>query len=186
MDYTQKENPPALPNKALKQLSTLVQSLREADKEIEAMEKQLATKRIAADKLRCDVIPGTMENLGLAQIKLADGTTVSVKTDVRASIPTGARNTEDKREEAFKWLRDNGFGALIKVEVSATFGLGQEDKARKLLEQLTKKYDSVSLTEAVPAPTLRSFVTERLEEGKPIPECITVTSLPTTIIKEPK
>ena len=49
-----------------------------------------------------------MAEMGLAHLKLMDGSTVDVKPHYSASI------TIANREAAFNWLRENGLGDIIK------------------------------------------------------------------------
>ena len=64
-----------------------------------------------------------MQEMNISTLKLADGSSVEVKPVYGASIPKA------KQEEAFKWLRDNDLGDLIKNEVTVAFGRNEDDKA---------------------------------------------------------
>ena len=64
------------------------------------------------DKLSYETIPDTFESMGIDSIKAKGGNFI-VGTRFNASIPL------DKREAGYKWLRDNGLGALITPTVNA-------------------------------------------------------------------
>jgi len=96
-------------------------------------------------------------------LKLADGSAVEVKPVYGASIPA------DKKEEAFKWLRDNGLGDLIKNEVTVSFGRNEDNKAQSyaVLAQ-GQGFEPVQKLKVEPM-TLKALVRERLEAGHEMP-----------------
>jgi len=104
-----------------------------------------------------------MTEMSLSSIKLADGSAVEVKPVYGASIPVS------KREEAFKWLRDNGLGDLIKNEVTVSFGRNEDNKAATyaVLAQ-GQGYQPVQKLKVEPM-TLKALVRERIESGREIP-----------------
>ena len=85
------------------------------------------TKRVekTIELVSGEVIPTMMQEMNISTLKLADGSSVEVKPVYGASIPTA------KKEEAFKWLRDNGLGDLIKNEVTVAFGRNEDNKAQQ-------------------------------------------------------
>ena len=109
-------------------------------------------------RIETEDLPELMREVGINSVALEDGTTIEVSEDVECSI------TEAKRDEAHRWLIDNGFGGLIKTEVIKTFGRGERDAAQQCAEQIG------GLTmERVHPSTLKSFIKEQLAAGKPIP-----------------
>ena len=72
-------------------------------------------------------IPNILAEKGLSEIKLADGSQVTVKRIVNAYLPK-----EDKMEErkkALEWLRKNDLGDIIKNDILVSFGQGEDNKA---------------------------------------------------------
>ena len=102
--------------------------LKEKEDEIAALEDQLKKKKEEADDIGSRVIPELLAEQGLSEIKLADGSKVSVKKEFRATIP----KDELRREQALQWLRDQGLGDIIKNNVTVSFGKGEDDKAGRL------------------------------------------------------
>jgi hypothetical protein len=96
-------------------------------------------------------------------LKLADGSSVEVKPFYAARIP------QAKVEEAFQWLRDNGFGDLIKNNVTLTFGRSEDNVAKSLVDELKKKGHNVNQTEKVEPMTLKAFVREQIQAGRNVP-----------------
>ena len=85
--------------------------LKQKEDEIASLEEQLKTKKLEADDISSRVIPELLAEQGLSEIKLADGSKVSVKKEFRCTLP----KDETKREQAYKWLRDQGLEDIITV-----------------------------------------------------------------------
>ena len=74
--------------------------LKAKEDEIAVLEEQLKNKKLEADDIGSRVIPELLAEQGLSEIKLADGSKVSVKKEFRATIP----KDELRREQALQWL----------------------------------------------------------------------------------
>ena len=114
------------------EVSTVAQEcvkLKQKEDEIAYLEEQLKAKKLEADDISSRIIPELLHEQGLSEIKLSDGSKVSVKKEYRCTLP----KNEDKREQCYKWLRDQGLGDIIKNNVFVTFGKGEDDKAEQLL-----------------------------------------------------
>ena len=73
-----------------------------------------------------------MEEINLESFTLSDGSKINIS-------PTyGGIKVED-RPEAHQWLRDNGFGDLIKNSISAEFGMGEDNIAKDFYETALSK-----------------------------------------------
>ena len=110
-----------------------------------------------------EIIPTMMTEMSLSSLKLADGSSVEVKPVYGASIPVS------RKEEAFKWLRDNGLGDLIKNEVTVAFGRNEDNKAIAYANLAQGQgYQPVQKLKVEPM-TLKALVRERLEAGLEMP-----------------
>ena len=149
--------------KDVNKLSDQVLKLQSLENEIKEDEEVLKNKKKSAAMLSEEIIPTMMTEMSLSSIKLADGSAVEVKPVYGASIPVS------KREEAFKWLRDNGLGDLIKNEVTVSFGRNEDNKAANyaVLAQ-GQGYQPVQKLKVEPM-TLKALVRERIESGREIP-----------------
>jgi hypothetical protein len=130
------------------------------------VEKKDAELKFAKEHLRLlaeETIPGVMQELGLSDLTLDTGKKLTVKQDVYASIPA------DGKPAAHRWLDDNGFGGLIKVDVAASFGKGERGAAVSLYNNLLVDGYSASLSEGVHAQTMKAFLREQLGKGQGIP-----------------
>ena len=83
--------------------------LKQKEDEIAQLEEQLKNKKNEADYISSNVIPELLAEQGLSEIKLADGSKVSVKKEFRATVP----KDDVKREAALQWLRTKGIGDIM-------------------------------------------------------------------------
>ena len=144
-----------------KQLSDLVRKLRNVEQEIEDAELNLKALKAEKHKLSVENIPGLMDEMGVDRLDV-DGVSVSRKMIVHASIP------QDRKEEAFAWLRENGLDDIIKNDVTCSFGKGQDNSAKNVIAILQEAgFDPATKTHVHPS-TLKAFVKERIVDGKPI------------------
>ena len=138
-----------------------------AQKTIDNLSMQLNEAKIVlnhyAKHLSENVLPNLFSEVGLSELKLADGRHLKVSNFYGASIK------EAKKEAAFSWLRDNGFGDLIKNQVSCSFGRNEDEKAKSLIDTLNDKGYPSMQREWVEPSTLRAFIREQHEAGKELP-----------------
>ena len=144
-----------------KQLSDLVRTLRNVEKQIEDAEIHMKALKAEKHKLSVENIPSLMDEMGVERLDV-DGLTVERKMMVHASIP------KDRKDEAFAWLRDNGLDDIIKNDVTCSFGKGEDNMAGDVVGILQEKgFDPQTKTHVHPS-TLKAFVKERVTDGKPI------------------
>ena len=146
-----------------KKLSEQVVKLQKLEEEVVAKEKELKELKRKAELLSGEVIPTMMQEMNISTLKLADGSSVEVKPVYGASIPVA------KKEEAYKWLRENGLGDLIKNEVTVAFGRNEYNKAIAYANLAQGQgYQPVQKLKVEPM-TLKALVRERLEAGLEMP-----------------
>ena len=144
-----------------KQLSQLVRNLRNIEQQIEDAENHMKALKQEKHKLSVENIPALMDEMGLERIDV-DGLTVERKMIISASIP------QDRKEDAFAWLRENGLDDIIKNDVTCSFGKGQDNSAKNVIAILQDAgFDPATKTHVHPS-TLKAFVKERITDGKPI------------------
>lgn len=136
----------------------LAELLLEARRKVEKLESELTTAKADVRRIEQEDLPELMQELGLETFRLKTGETIEVKLDVECGI------SEERRAAAHKWLTENGFSGLIKTEVVVGFGRGEHDAAVEFAEKV-----GGNAVERVHPSTLKSFVKEQMEAGKPIP-----------------
>jgi hypothetical protein len=139
--------------------------LKQKEDEIADLEEQLKKKKEEADFISSNVIPELLAEQGLSEIKLSDGSKVSVKKEFRATVP----KDDTKRESALQWLRDQGLGDIIKNNVSVSFGKGEDDKAEQLLNLAAENGFEPQQKSDVSWNTLTALYRERVEAGLDMP-----------------
>lgn len=146
---------------ATRQLSSLVRELRSVESQIDKAEEALKKLKQEKQKLSVDLIPQLMDEMGIQRVDV-DGVTVSRKMIVSASIP------EARKDEAFGWLRDNRLDDIIKNDITVSFGKGEDNRAKDAVAVLEDRGFEPSLKTHVHPSTLKAFVRERVENGKPL------------------
>ena len=144
-------------------LADKIQEMQAVQKALEADEEQIKQKKKHLDYLSGEVIPTMLSEMGLSFLKLADGSSIEVKTNYSATI------TQAKKEEAFKWLRENGLGDIIKNEISVSFGRNEDNKAADYAELAKARGFQPTQKLKVEPMTLKALVRERIEAGKEMP-----------------
>jgi hypothetical protein len=162
-------------------MTAAAQALNDAEAKTEQAEQALKDAKEHERKLREEVIPAMFSELGLKTYGLDDGSTFSVTQEVYASIP------KPRREEAYTWLDNNGWGALIKTEVACEFGKGQMEAAKKLYIALQDMgLSSTTLDRTVHPMTLKAWIREQLAQGEPVDlELFGARAVDTAKVKKP-
>ena len=145
------------------ELSELCTRLLELQKQITKCEDNIKNLRNEERLLSENEIPNLMQQSGISSLKLTDGSSVEVKPFYAAKIPTS------KTDEAFDWLSSNGYGDLIKNQVSLTFGKSEDNVANSSVEDLKGRGHNVSQKKKVEPMTLKAFVREQIQSGQNIP-----------------
>ena len=162
-------------------LADQVERLEGVDSEIEDTESRLKLLKKKRDHISGEIIPTMMSEMGLAELKLHDGSHLKVSTSYRATI------TEANKEAAFNWLRENGLGDIIKNEISVSFGRNEDNKAADYAELAKGQGFQPTQKMKVEPMTLKALVRERIEAGKEMPtEIFGVFSENKTTIKRNK
>jgi hypothetical protein len=133
--------------------------------EIAELEGEMKLKQEELRILTENDLPEAMEEEGVIEFTLEDGRKVLIATSYHAAI------SEANEVSAFRWLRDNGFDAIIKRNVSLEFGRGEDELAAKYVDWLNKHYPDRTFKDksSVHHSTLKAFVRERIEAGEDIP-----------------
>jgi hypothetical protein len=147
----------------INKLADKIREMQAVQSAIEQDEKQIKDKKKHLEHLSGEVIPTMLSEMGLSFLKLADGSSVEVKTNYSATI------TQAKKEEAFNWLRANGLGDIIKNEISVSFGRNEDNKAADYAELAKGQGLQPTQKLKVEPMTLKALVRERLEGGKEMP-----------------
>jgi hypothetical protein len=165
----------------IQSLADQVENLETVNSSIENAEQVVKNLKKKRDHISGEVIPTMMSEMGLAELKLHDGSHLKVSTSYRAHI------SEANKEAAYNWLRENGLGDIIKNEISVSFGRNEDNKAADYAELAKGQGFQPTQKMKVEPMTLKALVRERIEAGKEMPtEIFGVFSENKTTIKRNK
>ncbi len=146
---------------ALETLSELADRQWEAMQRVGRAEAVLKFAKQELVNISENLIPELMDTHNTLLHKTTTGLTVEVVTKMRAHI------SKERAPEAFKWLRDNGHGKLIKNVFVAVpkdgLTAGQVEDALQDISGL--EYETVF---KVHPATLTAFVNKQLEDGEDV------------------
>ena len=108
-----------LEDSELQKLSNNIQKLLDLDKTIEELE---------------ETIPQQMQELGISDTTMADGSKITIKEGFHCRIP------KDKIEQAHAYLRQEDLGDIIKNQVITSFGTGEDNMAGDLAGHIQDAY----------------------------------------------
>ena len=149
----------------LTQIAKLSELLRAADANAVALARDLQEAKEEVRRIQEDDLPELMREVGLSEIKLADGSSIKVVDEVDCNI------SEERRYRAHEWLTLNGFGGIIKSAITVEFGRDEHDEA---LAAAQKIHDvtgrDADLREGVHPQTLKAFIKEQMAAGVSIPQ----------------
>ena len=162
-------------------LADQVERLENVASDIETAEDNLKELKKKRDYISGEVIPTMMSEMGLAELKLHDGSHLKVSTSYKAHI------SEANKEMAYNWLRENGLGDIIKNEILVSFGRNEDNKAADYAELAKSNGFQPTQKMKVEPMTLKALVRERIEANKEMPtEIFGVFSENKTTIKRNK
>jgi len=146
-------------------LSKLIQRQLDLDSEIENMEETMKEMKRERDLLSQETIPTKMQELGINETTMKDGSKVTVKEGFHCRIPKA------KEEEALQYLKQEGLGDIIKNQVSTSFGTGEDNMAGDLAGYIQENYGiTPDVKESVHPSTLKATLKKRHEEGLSDPD----------------
>jgi hypothetical protein len=147
----------------IQSLADQVERLESLQTRLELQEDNIKNTKKELERISGEIIPTMMAEMGLAELKLQDGSHLKVSTSYKATI------TEANREAAFNWLRNNGLGDIIKNEILVSFGRNEDNKAADYAALAQERGFQPTQKLKVEPMTLKALVRERIEAGKEMP-----------------
>lgn len=148
---------------AVSSLADLAKRAKNLEREIEDLEAVLKERKHQQTKLLEESIPEALNSLGMKSFQMEDGSSISIKPYYSASIK------EERRAEAYQWLREHGFDDIIKNTVSVRFGRGEDNLCESLLNLLGEKGFPAEQAEKIEPMTLKAWAREQVERGNEFP-----------------
>ena len=147
----------------LKSLADQVKNLRNLEDQLKVDEELLKDKKRDIEKISGEIIPTLLSEMGLASLKLADGSAIEVKQYYAANISV------KNREAAYNWLRSNNLGDIIKNDITVSFGRNEDNKAAEYANLAQSQGFQPTQKLKVEPMTLKALVRERIEKGVEMP-----------------
>ena len=154
-----------LEDSELQKLSNNIQKLLDLDKTIEELEETIKEFKRERDILSQETIPTKMQELGINETTMKDGSKVTVKEGFHCRIPKA------REDEAMQYLKDNDLGDIIKNQVATSFGTGEDNMAGDLAGYIQQNYGiTPDVKKSVHPSTLKATLKKRHEEGLSDPD----------------
>jgi len=158
---------------SLDDVRVAARAARDLALEIEDLQTRLADKTKQLQTIREQRLVDLFSRAGVKVLELdRDGNlppyVAKLKPFYKANI--AADWPDDKREEAFDWLEENGEGDMIKRTFVVELGKDSEEDAEKLRKALEAFGLDYNEKLAVPHGTLTSWLKDRTEKKLPLPE----------------
>jgi len=104
------------------ELALLIEQLEEACIEEEELERKHKSAKKTRVNLEEKLIPDKLSEMGIygagSKIRLTNGKEISLTEQTYVSIPAS------NKERAYAWLKENGYGALVKTETKENVSPG--------------------------------------------------------------
>jgi len=147
----------------LDKVARLANKANDLQEVVDRKEEELRDAKNALRKVTDELLPEAMENLNLEKVVMKDGSEISIKAIYGASIP------KNRVDEAYDWLREQGYGDIIKNNITVTFGKGEDQDAQAFMLVCGDQGFTPQQTEKIEPMTLKGWFREMIESGKAIP-----------------
>jgi cytosine/adenosine deaminase-related metal-dependent hydrolase len=167
----QERTPP--PEDLLKMITRAAASAANLELEIQDKSDLLAELRARHRRLLHEELPALMEQARMRDFTLkGSGNLPDKKFEIRAKYHANVPVTwdEERRERAFKVLRENDGSHLIRTTVMVHFPHGQDDEAKSFCDSLARGDFDFEVKRSVSHGSMSKWLRLRVEEGRPIPQ----------------
>ena len=164
-DFFADDEAPVPDDSELNKVRWLAQTLKEFNERVSVMESDLNELKKDRDNVALEQLPDAMQELGLKDFTLTDGSKVSVGDVIYGSLP----KDDAKRTAAIDWLKANGGEGIIKDAIFISLDKGDVELASKILDAAKDFGANPELKEDVNHNTLKAFTREQATKGVDVP-----------------
>ena len=147
----------------LKKLRDIARDVNLAQARIKGLEDALKTENEALRHLLYERMPEVMDEVGLSEFALDDGTKFTLENGVSGSFP----KDPERNEKAIDWLEAHDCDGILKTELKAIFPRGEFHIARDIANRISNQCDP-TIASTVHPSTLKKFARDRMAEGEPL------------------
>jgi hypothetical protein len=145
------------------QLTNLANQMRDKQRTIDKLQKQLEQTQYEFNTLSSHEIPIIMSDLRMSQFTLDDGTFFAVVPVLKVTA------SKDRMDEIDDWLSNNGHSGLVRTHIDVNLPRGSNK-----LAEITQKLDTIGIqyevNKAINYQTLNKWAREMETEGMVIPD----------------
>lgn len=152
---------------AFAELDKLTLAAERATSARKRAEDELTKAKQLEERLLNKEIPELLSKMRLDNCTTSSGIEVKVKREIKCSLPGHERI--EARMGALRWLTENGYGGVIKNQVTVALDRGDDTRADELVVDLRSKGFQVESKKEVHAQTLSALAREAMTDGKIIP-----------------
>ena len=143
----------------LSRLTSLARQQIAIQNEIEELQLKLRQREEARDKISEQEIPELMHEIGAREITLLDGHKLKIQPFYTGKITS---------PEAYDWLTDHGFGDMVRVNITVSSRMSDEDTVMKVRKLLNDNHIEWDETQGVHHSTLKAWVKDTIQTGQVI------------------
>ena len=147
----------------LTSVASVAKAIKSKEDLIADLEQKLKDEKKSLLKMTDEDLPSILSEIGMSKFTLDDGSEVNVKQTYGGSILV------ENRQKAFEWLRENGYGDIVKNKISCQFGQGEDDEAHSFVRMAQGQGYVTDQKEEVHPQKLRAWIKERVEAGEDFP-----------------
>lgn len=150
----------------LAQITKLALVQKQHEVTVARLEEELVKAKADLSLVAETEIPTLMDEVGMTEFTMSDGSKVKATKKTRGSI------NEERRLKAHAWLDEHGHGNLLTRQFIVDFDKEQEDQAKEFKAILEDSDDPLRYAQknTIQWQTLDKFVTEQMEEGEDFPQ----------------
>ena len=144
----------------IRRIAELANKQLDLERSVASLEETLKAEKEKLRVVQEHDLPDALAEAGISEMKLADGSRVKAEPFVTAHI------SKANVDEAHAWLIDNGFGQLIKREVVAKFGRGDNKFEKAKAEEQKRILKKKGLRSGKNAKERLEILMESIEDEK--------------------
>lgn len=156
----------------LASIANLAQEQLDYQDRIEKLNEELETARNGLKDIAERKLPEALNNAGISEFKLKDGSKITIKRGYFPSI------ADENISEAHTWLLENGHN-IIKDEVFVKFPKGCDEIVKQVMEAIMSLETGFApeRKSSIHWQTFRAWAKEQLEKGAEIPDTINIHTI---------
>ncbi len=157
--------PEGVKDNALAQIKATAEQQERAEVKVEKSEAQLKEDKKELVRIAEKVFPELLNALEMTEDITVGGLRVQLAEKLRGSIPVA------HKDEAFKWLNEEGHGHIIKRQMIIEFNKDEEKWAAKFMRDCKQRKKQLNMTvkRTVHPQTLQAWSREMLGDGEDFP-----------------